>query len=343
MSGSGLRRSDSAGAVEGQDSVHLPAGADFISFSDLTLGPVIGQGAYGQVLSGTYRGAPAAIKRGSVRNRDAQAKKYLEQELEALSANEGHPHLIKYYGACLHAGAAYIAIEFMPGGDLNDLLLDTSVALPWALLARLAHHAADGMACLHARGLIHRDIKADNILLDDSWRAVLADYGFARRVEGAGAGRPAGGFMPAAMTIAGTTANMAPEVLFGESYDQRADVFSFGTVLAQLLVRKAPGSGGFLERGPRGKFALDLPALRAACPADAPASLVECTVQCLAYEPDDRLDSAMVVEWLGELVRELGGEGEEATAGMLKPSELQRVRKERKGAGLGLPAGGASE
>jgi len=198
--------------------------------------------------------------------------------------------------------------EFMAGGTLADALAPPAPPLPWALLAALARGAAEGLAALHARDLLHRDVKADNLLLDDAWRVVLADFGFARSVAGARGGAAE------AMTIVGTEACMAPEVLFGEPYGAAADVFALGCVLAHVLARRAPGTGAFLARTPRGKFALDLAELRAASPRSAPPSLVECAAQCLAYEPEERPTAEMAADWLRELEAELAA-AEAAEAG----------------------------
>lgn len=319
------------------------ATASWITFADMQLDEarMLGQGAFGSVYRGVFMGHDVAIKRGNVHRRDAQAQHYLAKELETLSACGEHPNLLRYYGACLHAGYAYIVTEFCPGGDLSSLLNDVAVELPWRLRVKLARDAADGLLALHSRGLIHRDIKGDNILLDDGWRAVIADYGFSRRVEGGGSGRPAGEHAPAAMTILGSASHMAPEVIFGEAYDQRADVYSFGTVLAHMLFRRTPGEGGFMERQPRSKFALDLDALRAGIPPDAPPSLVEATMQCLAYDPDDRLDSGLVLEWLTELVGELGGPSG-MTDGVDAPCELVARRRKAAGGGTGGEGEGGS-
>lgn len=109
---------------------------------------------------------------------------------------------------------------------------------------------------------------------------MVADYGFARKSRS-----------DVAMTICGTDEFMAPEVVFGEVYDERADVFSFGVFLCELMCRRVPGRDGFLQREPRTKFKIDFDALRAAVPADCPPSLVELAVQCCAYEAEERLDS----------------------------------------------------
>lgn len=109
---------------------------------------------------------------------------------------------------------------------------------------------------------------------------MVADYGFARKSRN-----------DVAMTICGTDEFMAPEVIFGEVYDERADVFSFGVFLCELICRKVPGRDGFLQREPRSKFQLDFDAMRAMAPADAPASLLELAVQCCCYEAEYRMTS----------------------------------------------------
>lgn len=181
---------------------------------------------------------------------------------------------------------------------------------------RLARDIARALAHLHAAEVVHRDIKADNVLLDDSWRCVLADYGFARKARMG---------VAVAMTMCGTDEYMAPEILWGEQYDERADVFSFGCIAWALLARRVPGAGGFMVREARSKFKLDFDALRAGLPPGAPPSLVACATACCSYEPEGRPSAADVVEWLDDLLRELvaadagvaaaGGGGEGASGG----------------------------
>jgi len=204
-----------------------------------------------------------------------------------------------------------------PTADLRSLLRATGVELPWRLRVRLARDVARALAHLHASEIVHRDIKADNVLLDDAWRCVLADYGFARKARMG---------VAEAMTLLGTDEYMAPEILWGEPYDERADVFSLGCLLWSLLARRVPGAAGFMLREPRTKFKLDFDALRAALPADAPQSLVACAVACCAYEPEGRPSAGDVVEWMDDLLRELGAGGgsggDDVPAGVPPPSVI---------------------
>lgn len=271
------------------------AGTDtLISLSELTIGSEIGHGAFSHVYRGLFRGKEVAIKKMKLADRDAL--KYLESEL-ALLKNFKHDHLIRYYGAAISGKDVYIVTEFMAGGDLSSVVSKkTDVPLPWKLRCRLARDALSGIVELHGQEIVHRDIKTENILVDESWRCVVADYGFARK-----ASRNKG----TAMTICGSDHFMAPEVQFGEVYDERADVFSFGIVLWELIYRQAPGVGGFAERGPRTKFRLDVDGLRDGAPSDAPASLINLAVSCCAYEPEERISSEEALEWLEDLTREM--------------------------------------
>jgi len=208
-----------------------------------------------------------------------------------------HPHLIKYYGSCQHDKSVYIVTEYMNGGNLSSLLKRIDVPISWKLRATIARDIMAALSWLHSHDLIHRDIKTENILVNDNWDCVLADYGFARKFKQSEG--------KSAMTILGTDEFMAPEVIFGEEYDERADVFSFGVVLVEIITRRIPGKNNFLMRLPKKKFAIDIEEFRAAVPPDTPPSLVECTIQCLAYDPDDRLTSEQVYDWLNDLCREL--------------------------------------
>jgi serine/threonine protein kinase len=156
----------------------------------------------------------------------------------------------------------------------------------------MARDAMSGIVNLHENECVHRDIKSENFLLDDTWRVVVADYGFARKARN-----------DVAMTICGTDEFMAPEVIFGELYDERADVFSFGIFLCELICRKVPGVDQFLHREPRTKFNLDFDAFRAQCPPDTPQSLIELAVQCCCYEAEYRMTSDVCcIYFLSEII-----------------------------------------
>jgi serine/threonine protein kinase len=172
-----------------------------IELAELAFGDEIGHGAFSRVYRGGLRGGVVAIKKITVPRRDLD--RHLAGELALLSSPSMlHANLIRYHGVAIEpvAGGAgqiiHIVTEYMGGGDLRSVLKRRDVPLAWALRVRLARDVAAAVAHLHENELIHRDIKTENILLDDDWRCVLADYGFARKMAG-----PAGSAQ--AMTLCG--------------------------------------------------------------------------------------------------------------------------------------------
>lgn len=202
---------------------------------------------------------------------------------------------MRYYGLAVDSGYVYIVTELMRGGDLRAIL-DRSDELQTVLRLRIARDVASAIDYMHNNEIVHRDIKTENILLDDGWRPVLGDYGFARKVSST-----------RAMTICGTDEFMAPEVIWGDPYDERADVFSFGVVMVELFTGRRPGVDGFMERLPRNKFQLDLEQVTQAVAEhmpEAPERLLDLIGQCLAYDADDRVNSSDAVMILNDVLEE---------------------------------------
>lgn len=129
---------------------------------DLSLGPVIGNGAFSTVFSATYKGEQVALKRQPI---DA----HILRELAVLKQID-HPHLLKYIGSCEwdHQGTKeiWIVSEFVKGGDISKFIKGKkSNKLPWKQAVQIALDAADGLRYLHEKKIIHRDIKSANILV----------------------------------------------------------------------------------------------------------------------------------------------------------------------------------
>jgi len=141
---------------------------------------------------------------------------------------------------------------------------------------------------LHSKGCIHRDLKSRNLLVDESYKVKLCDFGFSRQVLAGNSDAP--------MTVCGTTPWMAPEVLLGERYDMKADVFSFGMVIWELLTRDTPP-----ERLPGQKFAVDQARLRKALPTDAPEGLVAICIELTVWDAEKRPTAKEVYEKLKAL------------------------------------------
>jgi len=249
------------------------------------------------VYKANYDGLPVAIKEQKVQ--DAHLESYILKEL-AILRRCNHPKLVAYIGACkVKSDVIYIATEYCSGGDLRRFL-QTNHIIGWKLRVSIAVDVAEGLAYLHDRSLIHRDIKTENVLLDPNFNAKLCDFGFARVAETkTDQGRP--------MTMCGTDEFMAPEVIFGMEYNEKADIFGFGIILAEMISRKIPGKAQkFLERQPISGFTVSKDELQAMKEQfDPPMSLFLLCEECLGDEGLDRPSAEECFNWLDDLANEL--------------------------------------
>ncbi len=128
----------------------------------------------------------------------------------------------------------FIAMEYLPGGTLKDYLKQHS-PLTLAEAQRLLLQIAEGLREIHARGIIHRDVKTGNVMLDGQGEVRIMDFGLSKS--------PLVSAMTSLGTVIGTLGYVAPEQVTGMEVDQRADIFSFGVVIYELLTGKLPFSG----------------------------------------------------------------------------------------------------
>jgi DNA-binding beta-propeller fold protein YncE len=147
-----------------------------------------------------------------------------------LAARLEHPSVVPVYDAREEDGELIVAMRLIEGGDLRKLI-DREGPLPPARTVALLSQVADALDSAHAAGIVHRDVKPHNILIDGD-RAFLSDFGLAKAFEGTGAGSSA--------SIVGTVEYMAPEQWRGERAGPAADVYSLGCVLYEALTGIVP-------------------------------------------------------------------------------------------------------
>ncbi len=198
---------------------------------------VLGQGGMGTVYlaEDTRLGREVAIK--TLRPELASNPQFKERFLrEARSAAKlEHDNIIPIYSVGEADGTPFLAMPLLKGEPLDALIRRTAGPLPVAMAVRLAREVAAGLAAAHARGLIHRDIKPANIWLEaPTGRVKILDFGLAKTAD-AGGEADSETNLTASGAIVGTPAFMAPEQAGGHSVDGRADLFSLGCVLYQLL------------------------------------------------------------------------------------------------------------
>lgn len=254
-----------------------------LDFDEIHLDERIGKGNFGEVYKGTYCGLDVAVKKLYFVDDDFM-QKYIEREMDTLTGIH-HPNIVQLMGLCIETNDMFIVTEYVSGGDLRSKLKDKSVEMDWNLITRLALDIALAMNYLHAKGLMHRDLKSHNLLVGENWKIKVCDFGLARKEEG-------GDFM----TIVGTNEWMAPEVAMGEKYGKSADVFSYGMVLAELLSRDKPPERKLIKG-----YAFEKDDFEQLIPADTPPDLWDLLCDCAAFEPDERPTFAEIVSRLKNL------------------------------------------
>ena len=274
----------------------------------IQLGREIGKGAFSIVYAGAYRGKQVAVK---CQPTDAHGTipAFVLREVQVLRLLH-HPRLLQFLGAAenVHARQVWIVSEYLNNGDV-DLLLkairaQTKRHLGWHGMAQIALDAAQGIEFLQVRHIVHRDIKASNILLDDEHRAKVCDFGFAVMIKPAGAAESEASKQHR-KSYCGTDAYMAPEMFLDEEYDQSVDIFSFGVVLMEILCCRVANSDGFLMRLPQFKFQVSLAEFRAALPASCPPALATLAEQCVSFEPSERPNIKTIVRTLENVLKHI--------------------------------------
>ncbi|CAH0550966.1 unnamed protein product [Brassicogethes aeneus] len=161
-------------------------------------------------------------------------KKFLPREIEVVKGLR-HPNLIRFLQAIETTHRVYIVMEYAKNGSLLDIIrkdqyIDEIRARKWF------RQLVDAVDYCHERGVVHRDIKCENMLMDVEWNIKLSDFGFAR-----GHLKPKNGQLPLSETFCGSYAYASPEILRGIPYQpQYADIWSMGVVLFAMVYGRLP-------------------------------------------------------------------------------------------------------
>lgn len=203
-------------------------------FKDFELQKKIGSGGYAEVYLGYQRstGKVVAIKRLHSQQFNATAFENFRRELE-IFAKLQHFAVLPFVGVCMKPPYCIIT-EFMSGGCLFNRLHSESEQLDATQLTIIALGVACGMEYIHEMDMVHRDLKSLNILLDADCRPMICDFGMSRL-------RPSDDSIMTGSV--GTTQWAAPEVLNSEKYCEKADVYSYGILLWELLTHDIPFRG----------------------------------------------------------------------------------------------------
>lgn len=233
---------------------------------------------------------PVALKelRGDLALIDPELITRFQRETDALKRLD-HPAIIKIYHDFNENDHHYVVMEYVSGGDLAGLIAEHQARgqfIPLADVVNLGIHLAEALKYAHELHVIHRDIKPANILLASDKIPRLSDFGVARLTDSQRLTRSG--------VMVGTMGYLSPESVSGESIDQRADIWSFGILLYELLTLQRPFDSPNIAR------VLALILTQAPTPIqelrpDVPAMMIELVDKMLVKDVDERLNDVSVV------------------------------------------------
>jgi tRNA A-37 threonylcarbamoyl transferase component Bud32 len=217
-----------------------------------------------------------------------------------MLARLNHPAIATIYSFFMEGGDLFLAMEFVRGRSLS-WLLQNGGPLPWERAVPLLSGALDGIEQAHRAGIVHRDIKSDNLMIAESGVVKVMDFGIGRLIGSSRLTRTG--------LLVGTLHYMAPEQIRGEEVDRRADIYALGAVLYEMLTGRVPFAGG-------SDFAVlkahveENPAPPSAAIAGLPSWLDAAILKALAKMPAERFQT------VEELRLFLLGQGSPAAAGL---------------------------
>lgn len=215
--------------------------------NDLVQGELLGKGFFGQVFKVTHKVTKEVMVLKELYRVDEEAQRNFLKEVAVLRSLSHH-NVLRFIGVLYREKKLHLVTEFIPGGSLKELIHDSGLPLPWEQRISFAKDIACGMAYLHSMNIIHRDLNSLNCLVREDKTVIVADFGLARIINSPLGGSSSGsgrwsqdGTIGRKVrqrrqryTVVGNPYWMAPEMMKGNKYDEKVDVFSFGIVLCEV-------------------------------------------------------------------------------------------------------------
>ncbi|KAK3002975.1 hypothetical protein RJ639_018730 [Escallonia herrerae] len=256
-------------------------------------GELIGCGAFGRVYMGMNldSGELLAVKQVSIAVNSASKEKTqahiceLEEEVKLLK-NLSHPNIVRYLGTAREEESLNILLEFVPGGSISSLLGKFG-SFPESVIRMYAKQLLLGLEYLHKNGIMHRDIKGANILVDNKGCIKLADFGASKKVVELAT-------MTGAKSMKGTPYWMAPEVILQTGHSFSADLWSVGCTIIEMATGKPPWSQQYQEVA--ALFHIGTTKSHPPIPEHLSAEAKDFLLKCLQKEPNLRLSAPELLQ-----------------------------------------------
>jgi serine/threonine protein kinase/Tfp pilus assembly protein PilF len=249
---------------------------------------LLGEGGMGAVYKAMDREVERLVALKIIRPELAEREEILarfKQEL-ILARRITHKNVIRIFDLGEAEGLKFITMEFIEGKDLSSLIKEKQ-RLSFEECADVMSQVCTALDAAHSEGVVHRDLKPQNIMIDKQGRVIVMDFGIARNVEQAG--------MTNTGAVIGTPDYMSPEQVMGEHVDARSDLFTMGIIFYQLLVGQLPYKADTIQ-GAMFKRTKERSASPQSVDPSVPQMLSDITVKCLQLEPKDRYQTALEIK-----------------------------------------------
>jgi serine/threonine protein kinase len=280
------------------ESAVIPHGAEIAGYR---IGPQLGRGGMGVVYKAHHmrldRAAAVKVLTPALAHNDEFRERFIRES--QMAATLQHPNVVTVYDAGEDEGLLYLAMQFVAGTDLRRLLELEGPLEPARALNVLAH-VAGALDAAHAHGLVHRDVKPANVLVDID-RAYLGDFGLTKRFDATGG-------MTGVGQIIGTVDYLAPEQIDSGKVDGRTDLYALGCVVYECLAGQPPHRKDS-DIAVLFAHVKEEPAPLSSLVDDIPDSVDDVMSKALAKEVDDRYSSCR--EFIFDLAMELGVDSSE--------------------------------
>ncbi|KYM82591.1 LIM domain kinase 1 [Atta colombica] len=282
--------------------------------SDLVKGELLGKGFFGQVFKVTHRDTNEVMVLKELYRVDEDAQKNFLKEVAVLRSLH-HNNVLRFIGVLYKDKKLHLVTEYIAGGTLRALLHDTNEPLPWEQRTSFAKDIAAGMAYLHSMNIIHRDLNSHNCLVREDKTVVVADFGLARIIQNGSSpdnrkyNRHSNGEMKTSKkerkkryTVVGNPYWMAPEMMKGNKYDEKVDIFSFGIVVCEIIGR-VQADPDYLPRS--SDFGLNQNVFKEKFCSNCPETFYMIAFLCCDLNPDKRPPFEVMEVWLEGLAMHL--------------------------------------